>query len=79
VEYPIADKTYEHDFITTQTSLNLAGSAYLAGCVTRSKELGAKNSFDLCLERAKQYLRDDVVFILDQDPTKKAQQRSTEP
>ena len=62
---------YESDQVSVMTALNLAQAAYLRGCIEQLHEQKEKLVFNLCLEKAKKFVTDDVIFILDQDPKEK--------
>ena len=53
--------------MNVQVAVNLAYSAYLSGCVDRSLLLGEKNTFDACAELAKKHVKDNVIFMLDEE------------
>jgi len=67
LHYPLTEKKYKDDTISVQTAIELAYSAYLKGCVDRSLALGAKQSFDLCSTSAKNHVKDNIIFILDEN------------
>lgn len=66
--YPIREKKYVGELVSVQSAVNMALAAYLRGCVESGKGTGRDRLFDDCAERARKYVRDDIVFILDQEP-----------
>lgn len=63
----ISNKEYKNDQVSINASLNLARSAYLRGCVDQMKESEQKVQFQKCLKKAEQFIKDDIITILDQD------------
>ena len=54
------------DTISLSSTLDLARASYLRGCMEEMKVTGQNPNFDYCLNKAKAYVKDDVIFILNQ-------------
>lgn len=57
---------HKDDLVSVDASVNLARAAYIRGCTEEQKESGRKVSFSRCLERAQVFIKDDVIYIIDQ-------------
>ncbi len=66
-DYPININKYSNDTVTVQTAVNLAKQSYLKGCVDKSKEYSKEKTVRPCLLKADDYIRENIIFILDQD------------
>lgn len=57
---------HKDDLVSVDATVNLARAAYIRGCTEEQKESGQKVSFSRCLERAQVFIKDDVIYIIDQ-------------
>lgn len=63
---PIQVEKDKYEKVSVQTALDLAFTSYLKSCSLLSKEFGRDNYFDDCKKRAKQHVKNDILFILEQ-------------
>lgn len=57
---------YKDDLVSVDASVNLARAAYIRGCTEGQKESARKVSFRHCLEKAQVFIKDEVIYIIDQ-------------
>jgi hypothetical protein len=58
---------HDSDLVSVEAAINLARVSYIKGCKDKSLESKIPVSFEDCLKKANTYLKDDVIFIIDQD------------
>ncbi len=58
---------HKDDLISVSATLDLSRASYLRGCIEQMKECGLKPSFESCLKKAKNFVQEDVIFILNQE------------
>ncbi len=54
------------DLISVSSAVDLARASYIRACILQMKECGLKPSFDQCLIKARSFINEDVIFILNQ-------------
>ena len=60
-------RKYADDLVSVASALELARASYVLGCVTARRDAGMAPARAACMKDAEAHVRDDVLFILDED------------
>ena len=66
LDYKIKSKKYANETVSIQSALNLALQSYIRGCI-QQKESTRKDIYIGCVKKAKEFIHNEVIFILDQN------------